>query len=157
MEVRALASKENFIAIKREFKSIDNLIKHDDWRSDDWYLAPLKLEDEDAGVFSDASINSFKQQCPITTQLITDMGAVAASFGLLKAHSAIKPHTHENPFITHVLTLQAHDCCITVEYDLFQLNEGELVSFDYRPVHAVYNDGDIDWAWLMVLLPIEGT
>lgn len=155
MKVRSLVTKENLLAITEEFNSLDNLIKLDDWRSDDWYLAPLKLEDEDAGVFAQDDIDNFKRQSPITTQLITDMGAIAASFGSLNAHSVIEPHTHDNPFITHVLTLQAHDCCIVVEDELIQLNAGELISFDYRPMHAVYNDGDIAWTWLMVLLPMQ--
>ena len=40
--------RENFEIIKQEGLAITNHLKVDDWRSDDWYIAPLKVEEEDS-------------------------------------------------------------------------------------------------------------
>lgn len=148
MQIQVL--KDYINEITDEFNRLE-LIKLDDWRSDDWYLAPLKLEAEDAGVFAEEDIKNFKQQCPTTVSLMNDFRAIACSFGSLDKHSTIAPHTHDNPYVTHILTLQAQDCSIEIEGETYQLNAGEIISFDYRPMHAVYNKGDVPWNWLMLL------
>ena len=142
--------KDNFDIIKQEGLAIVNYLKIDDGRSDGWLVAPLKVEEEDKGVFTQEQIDGFRQQAPITTELIEQVQAIASSFSLLKAHSSIKPHSHSNPYITHTLTLQAKDSYIITNGQTLHYTEGEFTSFDYRHIHEVHNNSDIDRIVLLI-------
>ena len=143
--------RDNFEIIKQEGLGIANHLKVDDWRSDNWYIAPLKIEDEDKDVFTQEQLDNFRAQAPITFKLTEEVNAIASAFSVLKAHSSIKSHTHDNPYCTWALTLQAEDSYIITNGVRLPFTEGEFTTFDYRPAHEVHNESDIDRVVLLVL------
>ena len=151
--------KDNWKVIRDEGLSIiDTMPKITDGRSNDWYWSPLKPEDEDV-IVSDTTGQYATKNKGIATQTIKLCESIANveayAFSLLKVGGHMKPHTHDNSFVTCMLGLQVEDTSyIIADGERRDFKEGEFVIFDYRTLHEVYNKSPSDRLLLLVLIPI---
>ena len=119
---------------------------------DDWAVFPLLPEPEDRPVVPGWEAN--RAGAPETARIIEAQPAIKAySLSWLRAGGHVRPHTHDNPFVTAVVSLQAGPgCYLIVDGERRDFREDEVVIFDYRRLHEAHNEGPVDWLALLLLL-----
>jgi hypothetical protein len=119
---------------------------------DDWAVLPLLPEPEDRPVVPGWEAN--RAYARETARIIEAEPSIQAySLSWLRAGGLIRPHTHDNRFVTAIISLQVGpNCSLTVDGQRRHFREDEIVVFDYRRLHEARNDGPADWLALLLLL-----
>jgi beta-hydroxylase len=139
-------------ALRARGRSGWSFIKDNRVDPDDWSVFPLLPEPEDRPVVPGWETN--REGTPETVRILEAEPAIKAySLSHLRAGGYVRPHEHENPFVTAVVSLQAGpDCYLVVDGERRDFREDEVVIFDYRRLHEARNAGPIDWIALLLLL-----
>jgi aspartyl/asparaginyl beta-hydroxylase (cupin superfamily) len=121
--------------------------------AESWIL-PLRPEDEDRHLFSDAVYDRARALAPVTTRLMRAIPYVIAyAFSKLAVGRHIGTHRHWNPYLTALLCLQGGTGChLMVADERRDFQDGEVIVFDYRKPHSVENGGTIDRIALLMLI-----
>jgi aspartyl/asparaginyl beta-hydroxylase (cupin superfamily) len=148
---------QQFEAIRREALSLKSqMIPLNDERVDAnvWSVFPLLPEEEDRVVIPEYLWKKNQRLAPKTTRILSSISSLLAySFSSLKPNGHIRPHVHENPYVTATLCLQdGGDSYIVVNGEKAQFKSGEMIIFDYRQEHEVINLGTDDRVVLLMLL-----
>ena len=117
-----------------------------------WEILPLLPEPEDRGVFP-----GWEQSRAFVPELWALLQAEPAFKGYtvsrLRAGGYIAEHTHENPFVTAILTLQVGPgCYMAADGERHDFQAGGMAIFDYRRRHLARNFAPVDWIALLMLL-----
>jgi aspartyl/asparaginyl beta-hydroxylase (cupin superfamily) len=123
---------------------------------DMWGVLPLLPEPEDRAVVPGWAKN--RLVAPRTVEILEREPAVKAySFSYLRPGGHIRPHRHDNPFVTAIITLHGGpDCYMKADGERRDFREDEIIVFDYRRVHEARNDGPVSWLALLLLFDIAG-
>lgn len=118
-----------------------------------WNIFPL-LPEEDRVVFSEEVLREFQRLAPKSTEILSSIHTLKAySFSSLSPGGHIRPHKHDNHYVTAILCLQdGGDSHIIVAGEKAQFKNGEIVIFDYTKEHEVFNNGKEDRIVLLMLL-----
>jgi beta-hydroxylase len=122
-----------------------------------WKVLPLKTEPEDQIVISDELCLKNRKVAPRTVELLESIHSVQAySFSFLSSGGRIKPHRHQNPFVTASLCLQSgENSYMFVDGEQRNFQDGEFLVFDYRRLHEVANEGSSERISLLILLELR--
>ncbi len=119
-----------------------------------WKVLPLMPELEDREVIPEYVVQQSSKLATKTVQLVEGLPNIHAyAFSILKPGGHIRLHRHENPFVTATLCLQSSgESYIKVAQERQDFREGEIIIFDYRLLHEVFNHGKSDRIVLLMLL-----
>lgn len=127
----------------------------DDWRArpDTWGVLALRPEPEDLGVIPESICSANRTLMPRTTEILDAVPNLQAfAVSLLVPGGHIRLHTHKNHFVTAVLCLQGGEGShISVSGKRRDFLDGEVIVFDYRQAHEIFNDGDQDRIAMLLL------
>ena len=123
---------------------------------DMWGVLPVLPEPEDQLVVPGWEKN--RLLVPRIAELVEAEPAVKAySLSYLRPGGEIRPHRHDNPFVTAIITLHGGpDCYMKADGERRDFREEEIIVFDYRRVHEARNDGPVSWLALLLLLDVAG-
>jgi hypothetical protein len=151
---RILAARETLMAEALDaFRNATwTVIRDNRVDPDDWAVLPLLPEPEDRPVVPDWEKN--RLAAPRTDALLTAEPAVKAySLMYLRPGGYIRPHKHDNPFVTAIITLQeAPGCYMMAAGERRDFSADQTVVFDYRRVHEARNPSTTCWIALLLLL-----
>ena len=139
--------------------SLEQMAYIEDGRADPrvWRVLPIRPEDEDRAVFPEDTLEKCRALAPRTIAIVERSIPTptihAYAFSALRPGGFIRPHTHENPYVTASLCLDGGlGASIIVEGERRDYIDGELLIFDYRLVHEVIHNGDKPRVVLLMLL-----
>ena len=139
--------------------SIDQMIGVDDERSERgaWRALPLMPEEEDRPFVPEQICQRGRALAPHTVRLVEELPSLRGfAFSLLRPRCRIRPHRHDNAYVTASLCLQSGGrSYICVDGEKRDYQEGEIIIFDYRLTHEIVNQGDDDRIALLVLLDVR--
>jgi aspartyl/asparaginyl beta-hydroxylase (cupin superfamily) len=152
-----LEIKNHFKEIKDEVFSLnDKMFSIQDYRvnTNVWNVFPLLPEEEDRAIVSDEVWKKNQLLAPLTTSILSSISCLEAySFSSLKPSGHIRPHKHENPYITASLCIQdGGDSYMVVNGIKSTFKTEEILIFDYTQEHEVFNNGTQDRIVLLMLL-----
>lgn len=151
------AVNDHFEEIKEEVFSLKSkMFPISDHRVDSnvWNVFPLLPEEEDRIVIPDEVWKKNQLLAPKSTQILSSIsGLKAYSFSSLKPKGHIRPHKHDNPYVTAILCIQdGGNSYIRVEGEKMQFQNRQILIFDYTKEHEVFNNGTEDRIVLLMLL-----
>jgi aspartyl/asparaginyl beta-hydroxylase (cupin superfamily) len=149
--------KNHFKEIKEEVLSLRSKMTYiNDVRvdTDVWNIFPLLPEEEDRSVISEEIWKNNQLLAPKSTKILSSIEALKAySFSSLSVGGHIRPHKHDNNFVTAILCIQdGGNSYIIVKDEKKNFKNNEILVFDYKQEHEVYNKGNNDRIVLLMLL-----
>ncbi|WP_298315512.1 aspartyl/asparaginyl beta-hydroxylase domain-containing protein [uncultured Aquimarina sp.] len=149
--------KQHLDSIKEEALLVRNqmsAIEDQRVELDVWNVFSLLPEEEDKVIVSDETWKTNQKLAPISTKILSEIeGLKAYAFSCLAPGGHIRPHKHNNPYVTAILCIQdGGDSYIKVEGEKKKFKNGEFIIFDYTKEHEVYNNGSSDRIVLLILL-----